>query len=64
MLPVIKQRRMGEFSLGALFFLLTLFLSVPYCGAVTIEALYVDTPGTGFNDHDQVNGREKGSVRR
>ena len=50
MLPVIKQRRMGEFSLGALFFLLTLFLSVPYCGAVTIEALYVDTPGTGFND--------------
>ena len=49
-LPVIKQRRVDEFSLGALFFLLILFLSVPYCGAVTIEALYVDTQGTGFND--------------
>ena len=50
MLPVIKQRRVGEFSLGALFFLLILFLSVPYCGAVTIKALYADAQGTGFND--------------
>ena len=50
MLPVIKQRKVGEFSLGTLFFLLILFLSVPYCGAVTIKALYADAPGTGFND--------------
>ena len=64
MLPVIKQRRMGEFSLGVLFFLLTLFLSVPYCGAVTIEALYVDTPGIGFNDTTRLTEEKRTSVRR
>ena len=49
-LPVIKQRGVGEFSVGVLFFLLILFPSVPYCGAVTIEPLYADAPGAGFND--------------
>ena len=49
-LPVIKRSWVDGFSIGVLFFLLTVFPAVPYCGAVTIEALYVDAPGTGFND--------------
>ena len=49
-LPVIKRSLVDGFSIGVLFFLLTVFPAVPYCGAVTIEALYVDAPGTGFND--------------
>ena len=49
-LPVIKRSWVDGFSIGVLFFLLTIFPAVPYCGAVTIEALYPDAPGTGFND--------------
>ena len=49
-LPVIKRSWADGFSIGVLFFLLTIFPAVPYCGAVTIEALYADAPGTGFND--------------
>ena len=55
MLPVIKQKGVVGFSLGVLFFLLTLFPAGPYCGAVTIEAQY----GTGFNDTTRLTEEER-----
>lgn len=49
-LHVIKRSGAGRFSLGFLFFLLTVFPAVPHCGAVTIRAIYADAQGIGFND--------------
>lgn len=40
----------NKLPIGVLFFLLTVFPAVPYSGAVTIEAIYADVPGVGFND--------------
>ena len=58
-LPVIKRSLAAGFSIGVLFFLLTVFPAVPYCGAVTIEALYVDAPGTGFNDRTRLTEEKR-----
>ena len=49
-LHVIRQSEVNNFSIGLLFFLLTVFPAVPYSGAVTIEAIYTDARGIGFND--------------
>lgn len=49
-LHVIKQSEVNNFSVGLLFFLLTVFSAVSYSGAVTIEAVYADAPGVGFYD--------------
>ena len=44
------RSEMNNFSVGLLFFLLTVFPAAAYCGAVTIVAIYEDVQGTGFND--------------
>jgi hypothetical protein len=49
-LHVIWRSGANNLSIGVLFFLLTVFPAVPYCGAVTIMAVYADVPGIGFND--------------
>ncbi len=47
---VIKKSEVNNFSIGLLFFLLTVFPAVSHSGAVTIKAIYTDVPGIGFND--------------
>ncbi len=58
-LHVIKQSEVNNFSIGLLFFLLTVFPAVPYSGAVTIEAIYTDVPGIGFNDTTGLTEEQK-----
>lgn len=56
---VIKKSEVNNFSIGLLFFLLTVFPAVSYSGAVTIEAIYTDVPGTGFNDTTGLTEEER-----
>ncbi len=49
-LHVIGRSEVKNFSAGLLFFLLTVFSAAAYCGAVTIEPIYGDAEGSGFND--------------
>lgn len=49
-LYVVERSGANNLSVGILFFLLTVFPAVSYSGAVTIEAVYADVPGIGFND--------------
>ena len=49
-LHVILRSGANNLPIGVLFFLLTVFPAVPYGGAVTIQAIYTDAPGVGFND--------------
>lgn len=49
-LNVIRQSEVNNLSIGLLFFLLAVFPAVPYCGAVTIKAIYKDVSGIRFND--------------
>ena len=50
---------MNNFSIGLLFFFLTVFPAVPYGAAVTIKAIYTDVPGIGFNDTTGLSEEER-----
>ncbi len=56
---VIKRNEVNNLSIGLLFFLLTVFPAASYSGAVTIEAIYADVPGTGFNDTSGLTEEER-----
>ena len=59
-LHVIDRSGANNFSVGILFFLLVVFSTVSYSGAVTIEAIYADVPGIGFNDTAALTEEERG----
>ncbi len=50
---------MDVFSAGFLFFLLTLLSAVPQSTAVTIQFLYTDAAGIGFNDPTELAQEQK-----
>lgn len=58
-LRAIRRSEMNNFSIGLLFFFLTVFPAVPYCGAVTIKAIYKDVQGIGFNDTTGLTEEER-----
>lgn len=58
-LHVIKRSEVNNLSIGLLFFLLTVFPAASYSGAVTIEAIYADVPGIGFNDTTGLTEEER-----
>ena len=58
-LHVILRNGANNLPIGVLFFLLTVFPAVPYSGAVTIKAIYVDPQGIGFNDTAALTEEER-----
>ena len=54
-----EPRRVDVFSAGFLFFLLTLLSAVPQSTAVTIQFLYTDAAGIGFNDPTELAQEQK-----
>ena len=58
-LHVIDRSGANNFSIGVLFFLLTVFPAVSYSGAVTIKSIYADVPGIGFNDTAALTEEER-----
>ena len=55
----IEPHGADAFSVGFLFFLLSVFSVVPQCTAVTIQFLYTDVPGIGFNDSTELTQEDK-----
>ena len=55
----IEPHGADAFSVGFLFFLLSVFSVVPQCAAVTIQFLYTDVPGIGFNDPTELTQEDK-----
>ena len=55
----IEPHGADALSVGLLFFLLSLFSVVPQSTAVTIQFLYTDVSGTGFNDLTELTQRDK-----
>ena len=56
---VIGRSGADNLLTGLLFFLLTVLPAVPHGGAVTIEAVYTDVPGIGFNDTSRLREEER-----
>ena len=61
-LRIIKRNGANRFSLGLLFFLLTVFPAASYTGAVTIRAVYKDVQGIGFNDTSGLTEEERAAL--
>lgn len=55
----IESLKADVFSAGFLFFLLTLLSAVPHSTAVTIQFLYTDVSGIGFNDPTELTQEDK-----
>ena len=61
-LRIIKRSGVNRFSVGLLFFLLTVFPAASYSGAVTIRAVYKDVQGVGFNDTSVLTEEERAAL--
>jgi len=60
----IKPHGADALSVGLLFFLLSVFSAVPQCVAVTIQFLYTDASGIGFNDTTELTQEDKDLLAR
>lgn len=56
---LIEPHGADALSVGFLFFLLSVFSVVPQSTAVTIQFLYTDVPGIGFNDPTELTQEDK-----
>ena len=56
---LIEPHEADALSVGFLFFLLSVFSVIPQSTAVTIQFLYTDVPGVGFNDSTELTQEDK-----